>query len=81
MLVAKPSNNSIRIEPCIRQIIDRYAGRSDNSVFPILKSEDMYEAYSQYLTAMAYYNRLLKRVSHMLGCSMDSHLTRHDIIG
>lgn len=57
----------IRIEPCIRQIIDCYAGRSDNDVFPILKSEDTSEAYSQYLTAMVYYNRLLKRMSRMLG--------------
>lgn len=57
----------IRIESCIRQIIDRYAGRSGVYVFPILKSKDTIEAYSQYRVQMAYNNRLLKRLSKMLG--------------
>ena len=57
----------IRIEPCIQQIIDRYADRSNVYVFPILKSENDAAAYSQYRVALAYYNRLLKRVSKMLG--------------
>lgn len=57
----------IRIEPCIQQIIDRYAGRSDVYIFPILKNEDITEAYSQYRVSMTYYNRLLKRLSKMLG--------------
>ena len=57
----------IRIEPCMRQIIDRYAGRSSVYVFPMLKSEDLAEAYSQYRVQMTYYNRLLKRLSRMLG--------------
>lgn len=57
----------VRIEPCIRKIIDHYAGRGRVYVFPILKSEEGEAAYSQYRVAMAYYNRLLKRLSSMLG--------------
>lgn len=55
------------IESCIKTIIDRYADRESIYLFPILKSEDATTAYSQYRIAMAYYNRLLKRLSKMLG--------------
>ena len=57
----------IRIEPCIQQIIDRYADADSCYIFPILKSEDAAAAYAQYRVAMTYYNRLLKRLSQMLG--------------
>lgn len=57
----------VRIEPCIRQLIDRYAGKGGIYVFPILKSEDPSAAYLQYRVAMAYYNRLLKRLSALVG--------------
>ena len=57
----------IRIEPCMQQIINRYTGRSSVYIFPIVKSEDSIVAYSQYRTATAYHNRLLKRLSQMLG--------------
>lgn len=57
----------IRIEPCIQQIIGRYAGRDGAYVFPLLKSEDSAEAYSQYRAQLGYRNRLLKRLSKMLG--------------
>lgn len=57
----------IRIEPCIQQIIDRYAGRSSIYILPILKSRELVAAYSQYRVQMAYYNRLLKRLSRLLG--------------
>lgn len=55
------------IEPCIRKIIDSYADERRPYIFPLLKSEDAAAAYSQYLVSMAYYNRLLKRLSAMLG--------------
>ena len=57
----------IRIEPCIRQLIDRYADADRRYLFPILKSEDAAEAYAQYRISMTYYNRQLKRLSQMLG--------------
>lgn len=69
----------IRIEPCIRQIIDRYAGRSSTYIFPILKSEEIAAAYSQYCVQMAYHNRLLKRLSKMLGLQqgLSFYVARH----
>ena len=69
----------IRIEPCIQKIIDRYADRSCIYVFPILKSLNEAEAYSQYRTGMAYYNRLLKRISQMLGLQqgLTFYVARH----
>ena len=70
---------TIRIEPCIRQIIDRYAGRSSTYIFPILKSESAAEAYAQYRISMTYCNRLLKRLSKMLGLQqgLSFHAARH----
>ena len=69
----------IRIEPCIRQIIDRYSGNDSEYVFPILKSEDAHAAYSRYLISMTYYNRLLKRLSAMLGLQqgLTFYVARH----
>lgn len=69
----------IRIEPCIQQIIDRYAGRSSVYIFPILKSEDIAVAYPQYRAQMAYHNRLLKRLSKMLGLQqgLSFYVARH----
>lgn len=69
----------IRVEPCIQQVIDRYAGRSSAYIFPILKSENAVEAYSQYRISMAYYNRLLKRLSKMLGLQqgLSFYVARH----
>lgn len=69
----------IRIEPCIRRIIGRYAGCSRVYVFPILKSEDIATAYAQYRVQMAYHNRLLKRLSRMLGMqqNLSFYTARH----
>lgn len=69
----------IRIEPCMQQIMDRYGCRSGSYVFPIVRSEDSAEAYTQYLTGMAYNNRLLKRLSKLLGLqqSLSFYTARH----
>jgi len=66
---------SIRIEPAIQRIIDRYAGNDSPYVFPILSSVDATEAYEQYQAALNTHNRLLGRLSEMLGC--DSKLTSY----
>lgn len=52
----------IRIEPCIAKLIGRYAGagRISGYVFPLLSSDDPVRAFSQYRTALDYYNRRLK---------------------
>ena len=65
----------VRMEPCIRQIVDRYADRSEVYVFPILKTEEPAKAYSQYQVALNYYNRQLKQLGRML--HLDSGLTSY----
>lgn len=57
----------IRIEACIRDIIERYAEPERPWVFPVMKSEDPVAAYTEYRVSLAYYNRLLKRLSQMIG--------------
>ena len=70
---------TIRIEPCIQQIIDRYNGWGEEYLFPIVKSENEREAYLQYRISMAYHNRLLKRISKMLGLErgLTFYVARH----
>ena len=70
---------SIRIEPGIRRIIDRYADSDSPYVFPILNSLDANEAYEQYQVALNTHNRLLGRLSEMLGCGckLTSYTSRH----
>ena len=70
---------SVRIEPCIQRIIDRYTDTESPYVFPILDSLDANEAYEQYQVALNTYNRLLGRLSEMLGCSckLTSYTSRH----
>lgn len=71
----------IRIEPCLRRIIDRYSAITKGSpyVFPVIKSTDIAEAYRQYQTALGYYNRKLKRLSRLLELDtpLSSYVSRH----
>ena len=57
----------VRIETCMREIIERYADPQRPWLFPVMKSEDPVAAYAQYRVSLAYYNRLLKRLSRMIG--------------
>ena len=70
---------SVRIEPSIQRIIDRYAKSDSPYVFPILSSLDANEAYEQYQVALNSHNRLLGRLSEMLGCGckLTSYTSRH----
>ena len=70
---------SVRIEPCTQRIIDRYADSDSPYVFPILTSVDTAEAYEQYQTALNTHNRLLGRLSELLGCGckLTSYTSRH----
>ncbi len=70
---------SVRIEPSIQRIIDRYADSDSPYVFPILNSLDANEAYEQYQIALNTHNRLLGRLSEMLGCGckLTSYTSRH----
>ena len=81
-MLCSPQNRellSIRIEPSIQRIIDRYADSDSHYVFPILNSLDANEAYEQYQVALNTHNRLLGRLSAMLGCGckLTSCTSRH----
>ena len=71
----------VRIEPCAREIIDKYAVLNPGSayIFPLIKSEDSRDIYRQYQTALGYHNRKLKRLSAMLGIDtpLTSYVARH----
>lgn len=70
---------SIRIEPCMQKIIDRYDYASGHYIFPLLTSDDSTQAYREYQTAINSYNRQLKRLSKMLpgDCKLTSYTARH----
>ena len=70
---------SVRIEPSIQRIIDRYSSALSPYVFPILTSTETKEAYEEYQVAINNHNRLLRRLSKMLpaGCKLTSYTSRH----
>ena len=70
---------SVRIEPSIQRIIDRYSSALSPYVFPILTSTDTKEAYEEYQVAINNHNRLLRRLSKMLpaGCKLTSYTSCH----
>lgn len=71
----------VKLEPYVQQIIDRYAETVKDSiyVFPILKTEESEAAYAQYQIGLNYYNRLLKKLSRLLGLEwgLSSYTSRH----
>ena len=72
---------TVRIEPCIKEIIDRYAASVSGSpyVFPILDSEDIKVSFDQYNIALRLYNHRLKKISELLGINynISSYTSRH----
>lgn len=70
---------SVRIEPFVQKIVERYSSALSPYVFPILTSTDPKQAYEEYQTALNNHNRLLKRLSKMLsgGCKLTSYTSRH----
>lgn len=67
----------VKIEPCMRSILARYAPRTTGSpyAFPILRAEEAEKSYARYQVALGYYNRQLKRLSAML--HLDTPLTSY----
>ncbi len=72
---------SIRLERCMQEIIERYTGlvKESDYVFPLVTSDDPGKAYSQYQTALTYYNKQLKRLSSILELEvpLTSYVARH----
>lgn len=60
---------TVHLEPCMREIIGRYAPRTRDTpyLFPVLTAEDPARAYAQYQVALNYYNRLLKSLRRCWG--------------
>ena len=71
---------SVRIEPSIQRIIDRYSSALSPYVFPILTSTETKQAYEEYQAAINKHNRLLRRLSKLLpaGCKLTSYTSRHN---
>ena len=70
---------SVRIEPCIQAIIDRYADSGTPYVFSILKGENPEACFRQYKTELRLYNARLGRLSAILGLehALSSYTPRH----
>lgn len=70
---------SIRIEPGIQEIINRYSSTKTTYVFPLLISLETKQAYKEYQFAINNYNRLLRKLSTMLqlNCVLTSYTSRH----
>lgn len=71
----------VRIEPCIENIIMKYASVSPDSpyVFPILSGKDEAELHNSYLSGLRLYNRRLSELTKMMGKSekLTSYTPRH----
>lgn len=65
----------VKIEPCIKAIMERYNRNSSIYVFPILKSVEYGNAFREYQSAINIYNRNLRRLSVML--QLESKLTSY----
>lgn len=70
---------SIRLEPAIKKIIERYSCYTSSYVFPILTTSEPKQAYEEYRLAINNYNRLLRKLAEMLpsSCKLTSYTSRH----
>ena len=70
---------TVRIEPCMQEIIDRYTVGEGDYVFPLLKSTEPEKAYDEYLLMLNRYNRSLKQLADRAGISqrLTSYVARH----
>lgn len=70
---------SIKLETCALRILEKYASQKSEYLFPILKSPDFKTAYKEYLNALSYYNKQLKRFSQLIDCptTLSSYTARH----
>ena len=72
---------SVKIEPCIKRILDKYSESSSktNFVFPIVHSCADRSMYKEYHIALTDYNRNLKKLGKMAGlCThLSSYTARH----
>lgn len=68
----------ISIEPCMKDIIQRYHKENSEFVFPILTPQsDRKAQYQQYRSKLRLYNYHLAHLSTMIGCPLSSYVPRH----
>ncbi len=70
---------AIQIEPCIAKIIERHQKNDSPYLFPFISSTEPTKAYTQYQTALGYYNRQLKKLGKLIGLEepLTSYTPRH----
>lgn len=70
---------NVCIEPCMREIIDKYATAGSDYVFPLITSTDKDIARKEYLRLLGRYNRALKRLAGKAGVKsrLTSYMARH----
>lgn len=72
---------SVKIEPCINEIIERYSspGHASPYIFPILEGTDPEKCYIKYKRSLRSYNYRLKQLSAMIAVSpgLSSYTSRH----
>ena len=70
---------TVRIEPCMQEILDRYQTAGRDYVFPLIKSTDQQKAYQEYKQMLNRYNRALKHLAGMAGIGrhLTSYVARH----
>ena len=70
---------TVRLEPCMLDIIRRYQSPEREYVFPVIRSSDPQKAYRQYRQTLNRYNRSLKDLAERAGISehLTSYVARH----
>lgn len=70
---------TVKLEPCMTEILNRYLSDKSEYVFPIIKSGSSDGAYSEYQTMLNRYNRELKKISELAGIQnrLSSYTPRH----
>ena len=69
----------VPLEPCMTDIIQKYANDDSDYLFPIIRSLDPKKAYRQYQVSLGVYNKNLKELSQMAGIktNLTSYVVRH----
>lgn len=72
-------NVTIKLEPCMKEILNRYVATNRDYVFPIIKSSNNEKAYAEYLIMLNRYNRTLKKIAQKAGVQnrLTSYTPRH----
>jgi len=69
----------MKVEPCMMKIMERYRNPDSKYVFPIIRTDDPYEAHCQHRSFLLKYNRCLKNAAKSIGFTqtLTSYCSRH----